>query len=27
MTWSINWDRFYNWEFQNSHRPFLNALP
>jgi chitinase len=27
MTWSINWDRYYNWEFQNSHRPFLNGLP
>ncbi|WP_033400394.1 chitinase [Actinokineospora enzanensis] len=27
MTWSINWDRYYNWEFQNSHRPFLNSLP
>ncbi|GIE34050.1 hypothetical protein Ait01nite_070950 [Actinoplanes italicus] len=27
MTWSINWDRFYNWEFKNSHEPFLNALP
>jgi chitinase len=27
MTWSINWDRFSNWEFQNSHEPFLNALP
>jgi chitinase len=27
MTWSINWDRFFNWEFQNSHEPFLNALP
>ncbi|GAA2976956.1 chitinase [Actinokineospora diospyrosa] len=27
MTWSINWDRYYNWEFQNAHRPFLNALP
>ena len=27
MTWSINWDRYYNWEFQNSHEPFLNALP
>jgi chitinase len=26
MTWSINWDKYYNWEFQNSHRPFLNAL-
>lgn len=27
MTWSVNWDRYYNWEFQNSHRPFLNGLP
>lgn len=27
MTWSINWDRYYNWEFQNSHEPFLNSLP
>ncbi|MCP2257432.1 Chitinase [Streptoalloteichus tenebrarius] len=27
MTWSINWDRYYRWEFQNSHRPFLNGLP
>ncbi|MPZ84640.1 MAG: chitinase [Actinophytocola sp.] len=27
MTWSINWDRFYGWEFQNSHRPFLDSLP
>jgi chitinase len=27
MTWSINWDRHYNWEFMNSHRPYLNALP
>jgi chitinase len=27
MTWSINWDRFYSWEFKNSHEPFLNALP
>ncbi|MFB6397029.1 chitinase [Polymorphospora lycopeni] len=26
MTWSINWDRYYGWEFQNSHRPFLNGL-
>ena len=26
MTWSINWDRFYNWEFKNSHEPFLNGL-
>ncbi|MEV4758311.1 cellulose binding domain-containing protein [Micromonospora sp. NPDC049559] len=27
MTWSINWDRYYGWEFRNSHEPFLNALP
>ncbi|MEV8513613.1 glycosyl hydrolase family 18 protein [Dactylosporangium sp. NPDC051484] len=27
MTWSINWDRYYNWEFMNANRPFLNALP
>ncbi|WP_432825283.1 chitinase [Dactylosporangium sp. CA-092794] len=27
MTWSINWDRYYNWEFQNAQRPFLNSLP
>ncbi|MGW6199591.1 chitinase [Kribbella sp. NPDC055110] len=27
MTWSINWDRYYNWEFQNSHAPYLDALP
>jgi len=27
MTWSINWDRFYGWEFSRSHEPFLNALP
>ncbi len=27
MTWSINWDRYYNWEFRSSHRPFLNSLP
>jgi chitinase len=26
MTWSINWDRFYGWEFKNNHEPFLNAL-
>ncbi|MDI6103071.1 glycosyl hydrolase family 18 protein [Actinoplanes sp. NEAU-A12] len=26
MTWSINWDRFYGWEFRNNHEPFLNAL-
>ncbi|MEV4312065.1 glycoside hydrolase family 18 protein [Actinocrispum sp. NPDC049592] len=27
MTWSVNWDRFYNWEFMNNMEPFLNALP
>lgn len=27
MTWSINWDRYYGWEFMNSHEPFLNNLP
>lgn len=27
MTWSINWDRYYNWEFRLNHGPFLKALP
>jgi len=27
MTWSINWDRYYGWEFMNSHEPYLNSLP
>jgi len=27
MTWSINWDRFYGWEFSRNHKPFLTALP
>ncbi|MEV4132045.1 glycosyl hydrolase family 18 protein [Dactylosporangium sp. NPDC049742] len=27
MTWSINWDRYYSWEFMNTQEPFLNALP
>ncbi|THV21706.1 chitinase [Glycomyces paridis] len=27
MTWSINWDRYYGWEFAESHRPYLDALP
>lgn len=27
MTWSINWDRYYGWEFMTNHEPFLNALP
>jgi chitinase len=27
MTWSINWDRFHGYEFQNSHEPYLDGLP
>jgi chitinase len=27
MTWSINWDAYYDWEFRNSHAPYLDALP
>jgi hypothetical protein len=27
MTWSINWDHYYNWEFQNNRAPYLDALP
>ncbi|WBB68104.1 cellulose binding domain-containing protein [Micromonospora sp. WMMD812] len=27
MTWSINWDRYYSWEFRLQHGPFLKALP
>jgi chitinase len=27
MTWSINWDRFFGFAFQNAHEPFLNGLP
>jgi chitinase len=27
MTWSINWDHYYGWAFQDAHRPFLDALP
>ncbi|PZF94231.1 chitinase, partial [Micromonospora deserti] len=27
MTWSINWDRYYAWEFRLNHGPFLRALP
>ena len=27
MTWSINWDRYYKWEFMENHEPFLNGLP
>ncbi|MEL6537262.1 MAG: Ig-like domain-containing protein, partial [Bacteroidota bacterium] len=25
MTWSINWDRFYNFEFSSNYRPFLDS--
>ncbi|SDG59236.1 Chitinase [Sinosporangium album] len=27
MTWSINWDRYNNFEFSRQHRAYLNALP
>ncbi|TDB74231.1 chitinase [Actinomadura sp. KC216] len=27
MTWSINWDHYFKWEFMNAHEPFLNGLP
>ena len=27
MTWSINWDKFYNWEFQDQNGRFVKALP
>jgi chitinase len=27
MTWSINWDRYFNWDFMNNLEPYLNALP
>lgn len=27
MSWSINWDRFANFDFSHNHRQFLNALP
>jgi chitinase len=26
MTWSINWDRYYSWEFKNNNGPFLKGL-
>nr|BFF25970.1 hypothetical protein GCM10025732_39350 [Glycomyces mayteni] len=26
MTWSINWDRYYGWEFMDSHRPYLDGM-
>ncbi|TMQ89942.1 chitinase [Actinomadura soli] len=27
MTWSINWDNYFKWEFMKAHEPFLNGLP
>ncbi len=27
MTWSINWDHYFNWDFMNNLEPYLNALP
>ena len=27
MTWSINWDRFNNFEFSNQHGSYLDSLP
>jgi chitinase len=27
MSWSINWDRFANFDFSRNHRVYLNALP
>ncbi|TCC00702.1 chitinase [Micromonospora zingiberis] len=27
MTWSINWDRYYQWEFSRNHGPYLKSLP
>ena len=27
MTWSINWDAYYNYEFSTNHRAYLNSLP
>ncbi|MEO9967239.1 MAG: glycosyl hydrolase family 18 protein [Reichenbachiella sp.] len=26
MTWSINWDEFYNFEYSNNHRTYLDDL-
>lgn len=26
MTWSVNWDKFNNFEFSNSHRAYLDGL-
>jgi chitinase len=27
MAWSINWDRFANFDFSRNHRAYLNSLP
>ncbi|MEU4238123.1 glycosyl hydrolase family 18 protein [Actinoplanes sp. NPDC026619] len=27
MTWSINWDKFYSWEFQQQNGQYVKALP
>jgi chitinase len=27
MTWSINWDKFYGWEFQNQNGKYVKSLP
>lgn len=27
MAWSINWDRFANFDFSRNHRTYLNSLP
>ena len=27
MTWSINWDKFYGWEFQQQNGRFIKSLP
>ncbi|MDC0709289.1 glycosyl hydrolase family 18 protein [Stigmatella sp. ncwal1] len=26
MSWSVNWDAFANFEFTNSHRPYMDSL-
>jgi chitinase len=27
MAWSVNWDRFANFDFSRNHRVYLNSLP
>jgi len=27
MSWSVNWDRFANFDFSRNHRAYLNSLP